>query len=115
MKFRLVFIVALVCACSEEEAPLSEVSEREKACWSDLNAFSLQHTEEDMAQFDTALEDESMIDEYMETNQLREAQFDLEYCRLYSQCFDGLTNQQRSDIVVACTKRRLRERVDDNF
>ena len=112
-----VTVLILLAACSEQESVAPAPSEREKACFSDLNAMSMQRTTDESAQFDAVMEAEDSValTEFMESRQVRAAEFDLEYCRAYSTCFDGLTDQQRSDVVVRCTKRLLRERVTDNF
>lgn len=110
-------ILILLSGCgNEEETPVRGVSDAEifsdldSECYQQVLELEIQNGEETMAEYTAAAESDNLM-EYFATSNLRDAEFDLEICRRYSQC-NEISDEERSIYVMQCTDQRLRERLE---
>ena len=110
-------MLILLSGCgNKEEPPVRGVSDAENfseldsECYEQVLELEIQNGEETLAELIAATENDTLM-EYFVTSHVRDAEFDLEICRRYTQCYE-IPDDERSMHVVSCINQRVRERDD---
>jgi hypothetical protein len=120
MRYAALILIVLSGCGSEEGPPAPVVSDNEVSmremlemmktdCYQRVRDFELQHEERTKEELLAASADKSTLMEYLVTSGVRAAEFDLEICRRYSQCYD-ISDEKRTMYVVSCIGQREQHR-----
>ena len=78
---------------------------RETECYKEVFEVESKFEEKALAELSAAVADKITLMEHLATSHVKYAEFDLEICRRYAQCYE-ITDDERSIYVVNCITQR---------